>query len=74
MSNTSPLSWTDDDRADVGSHLSNARNVAGTLIAIDGSHLGDLEALPPGAVCTLMIMLARELRAVTEILEQGGGL
>ena len=57
---------------DVSVHLNAARDVAGTVMTIDGSHPGDLEALPAGAVCTLMIMLDRELQAAIEILEYGG--
>lgn len=70
MSNNSPLSWTGDNCADVSTHLDNARNVAGTLMAVDG--LKDLDSLPDGAVCTLMIMLDKELREAIEILKQGG--
>lgn len=70
MSNNSPLGWSGDDCADVSTHLDNARKVAGTLMAIDG--LKNLDALPAGAVCTLMIMLDKELSAAIEILEQGG--
>ena len=68
MSN--PLAWTDDGCADVSTHLSNAKSVAGTLMAIDGRN--DLDALSEGAVCTLMIMLDQEIDAAIEIFEQGG--
>ena len=72
MSNQSrqPLAWSATDCGpDVGSHLNAARDVAGTLMAIDG--LKDLDSLPEGAVCTLMVMLDRELLAAAETLEQG---
>ncbi len=77
MSNKSrqPLGWqATKDGPDVGVHLSAARNVAGTLMAIDG--LKDLDSLPEGAVCTLMVMLENELSAAESILKnhqvQGG--
>ena len=77
MSNKSrqPLGWqATSDGPDVGVHLNAARNVAGTLMVIDG--LKNLDSLPGGAVCTLMIMLENELSAVESILEnrdaQGG--
>ena len=66
-----PLGWqATKDGPDVGVHLHAARKVAGTLMTVDG--LKHLDSLPEGAVCTLMIMLDRELQAVTDILEQGG--
>ncbi len=71
MSNKSPLGWSATEYGlDVGVHLSNARNVAGTLMAVDG--LKDLDSLPDGAVCTLMTMLDKELLEAIEILKQGG--
>ncbi len=70
MSNNSPLGWTGEGCADVSLHLDNARKVAGTLMVVDG--LKDLDALPQGAVCALMIMLDKELLEAIEILKQGG--
>ena len=70
MSNNSPLGWSGDDCADVGTHLDNARKVAGTLMAVDG--IKNIDSLPDGAVCTLMVMLDKELLEATEILKQGG--
>ena len=70
-----PLAWSATDCGpDVGVHLHAARNVAGSIMAIDG--VGHLDSLPPGAVCTLMVMLRNELSAAESILEnhdaQGG--
>ena len=77
MSNKSrgPLAWqAPEDDFDVEYHLITARNIAGSVMAIDG--LKDLDSLPEGAVCTLMALLERELNAVESILEnhdaQGG--
>ena len=70
MSNKSryPLGWSATaDGPDVSLHLHNARQVAGTLMTIDG--LKHLDALPAGAVCTLMVMLENELSAAESILE-----
>ncbi len=68
MTGRPPLGWqANDDGPDVGAHLNAVRTVAGTLMAIDG--LKDLDSLPEGAVCTLMVMLDHELTAAESILE-----
>ena len=73
MSGRPSIGWQEHKNGpDVSTHLNAARDVAGTIMAIDGIHPGDLEALPDGAVCTLMVMLDRELQAVIEILGYGG--
>lgn len=65
-----PLGWSATECGpDVDVHIATARKVAGTLMAIDGQR--QLDSLPTGAVCTLMIMLDRELQAATDILEKG---
>ena len=65
-----PLDWSaTEDGPDVSIHLNAAQNIAGTLMAIDGHK--NLDSLPEGAVCTLMIMLERELSAAERILENG---
>ncbi len=65
-----PLGWaaTSND-PDVSAHLDSARTVADTLMTIDG--LNNLDSLPDGAVCTLMIMLTREIQKAEEVLENG---
>ena len=75
MTGRPPLGWqATEDGPDVSTHLYAARNVANTLMTIDG--LKHLDSLPEGAVCTLMVMLENELSAVESILEnhdaQGG--
>ena len=65
-----PLDWSaTEDGPDVSIHLNAAQNIAGTLMAIDGHK--NLDSLPEGAVCTLMIMIERELSAAERILENG---
>lgn len=59
---TSPLGWSaTEDGPDVSVHLDAVKNIAGSLVAIDGQNV--LDSLPDGAVCTFMIMLERELAA-----------
>ena len=66
-----PIGWQETKNGpDVSVHLNAARDVAGTIMAVDG--IKHLDSLPDGAVCTLMVMLDKELQAAIEILKYGG--